>query len=113
MSEKKRRRINTAAEEATTIELVETIQSPAQNLIEEKVEYTDPDAQFYNEDGEFLWDAYEATCPSHTRHPNPHIKTQHGDKVYSREPYAQEFYDILTEYSPEIKPELFIGEIQS
>jgi ribosomal protein S1 len=113
MSEKKRRRINTAAEEATTIELVETIQTPAQNLTEEKVEYTNPDAQFYNEDGEFLWDAYEATCPSHTRNPNPHIKTQNGDKVYSREAYAQEFYDILTEYSPEIKPELFIGEIHT
>lgn len=114
MSEKKRRRINTAAQEGTTVELVETVQKPTEQFVEEvKEENQDPYAEFYDENGEFLWDAYEATCPSHTRHPNPHIKTRQGDKVYSREPYAQEMYDILTEHSPEIKPQLFTGEIHT
>ena len=38
----------------------------------------------------------KSTCPSRTRKPNPHIKTKDGDKVYSRESYAQEMYDMLT-----------------
>ena len=50
---------------------------------------------YYKEDGEFNWDAYEATCPSRTRKPNPHIKTRNGDKVYSRESYAQDLYDLM------------------
>lgn len=111
MSDKKRRRIS-AAQEASTVELVETIQKP-QEVKEVKEETQDPHAEFYDENGEFLWDAYEATCVTKTRKPNPHIKTQKGDKVYSREPYAQEMYDILTEYSPEIKAQLFAGEIHT
>lgn len=110
MSDKKRRRIS-AAQEANTIELVETVQRPTEEIKEVKEETQDPHAQFYDENGEFLWDAYEATCVTKTRKPNPHIKTKHGDKVYSREPYAQELYDILSEHSPEIKPSLNIGEI--
>lgn len=112
MSDKKRRRIS-AAQEGTTVELVETIQRPAEEIKEVKEETQDPHAQFYDENGEFLWDAYEATCVTKTRKPNPHIKTQRGDKVYSREPYAQEMYDILSEHSPEIKPQLHVGEIHT
>jgi len=112
MSDKKRRRIS-AAQEASTVELVETIQRPTEEIKEVKEETQDPHAQFYDENGEFLWDAYEATCVTKTRKPNPHIKTKHGDKVYSREPYAQELYDILSEHSPEIKPSLNIGEIHA
>ena len=113
MSDKKRRRIS-APQEGNTIELVETIQKPKQEEVKEvKEETQDPHAEFYNEAGEFLWDAYEATCVTRTRKPNPHIKTKHGDKVYSREPYAQELYDILSEHSPEIKPSLNIGEIHT
>ena len=96
MSDKKRRRITTAAQEGTTVELVETIQKPTEEVKEVKEETQDPHAQFYDESGEFLWDAYEATCVTRTRKPNPHIKTKNGDKVYSREPYAQELYDILS-----------------
>ena len=118
MSDKKRRRINSAAQEATTVELVETIQNPKEQFIDEvelglEEDPTDDYSQFYDEAGNFLWEAYEATCPSHTRKPNPHVKTQHGDKVYSRESYAQSFYDLLTEYSPNVKPELRIGEIHT
>lgn len=112
MSDKKRRRIS-ATQEANTVELVETIQRPTEEIKEVKEETQDPHAQFYDENGEFLWDAYEATCVTKTRKPNPHIKTRHGDKVYSREPYAQELYDILVENSPEIKPSLNIGEIHA
>lgn len=113
MSDKKRRRITTAAQEGTTVELVETIQKPTEEVKEVKEETQDPHAQFYDESGEFLWDAYEATCVTRTRKPNPHIKTKNGDKVYSREPYAQELYDILSDNSPEIIPNLRIGEIHT
>ncbi len=112
MSDKKRRRIS-ATQETSTVELVETIQRPTEEIKEVKEETQDPHAQFYDESGEFLWDAYEATCVTKTRKPNPHIKTRHGDKVYSREPYAQELYDILVENRPEIKPSLNIGEIHT
>lgn len=113
MSDKKRRRIS-AAHEGTTVELVETVQKPTEQFTEQEAKDDGNDfSEFYDENGEFLWDAYESTCPSHTRKPNPHIKTQNGDKVYSREPYAQEMYDILSEYSPEIKPQLHVGEIHT
>ncbi len=71
------------------------------------------DQDFYDEEGNFMWDAYEATCPSKTRKPNPHIKTRPGDKVYSRESYAQELYDIYASVDnyDSIKPEINKGEI--
>jgi|TARA_B110000238_G_scaffold201191_1_gene255897 ribosomal protein S1 len=59
-------------------------------------------AEFYNEAGEFDWDSFEATCPSKTRKHNPHIKTQNGDRVFSREVYAQEMYDILTAHDAQL-----------
>ena len=117
MSDKKRRRINSAGVKAeTTIELVKEVQTPTQTVNETKEEVKDNGndfSEFYDDSGEFLWDAYEATCPTKTRKPNPHIKTQHGDKVFSREAYAQEMYDILTEYSPDIKASLNPGEIHT
>ena len=48
---------------------------------------------------EFDWEAYEATCPTRFRKPNPHIKTPKGVKVYSRESYAQELFDIMEGHS--------------
>jgi len=47
---------------------------------------------------EFNWDEHIAGCPSTTRKPNPHIKTKNGDKVYSRESYAQELYDLMESF---------------
>ena len=75
---------------------------------------TDKDSQdFYDAEGNFMWDAYEATCPSHIRKPNPHIKTRKGDKVYSRESYAQELYDMMQgfEINENIKSIVNVGEI--
>ena len=117
MSENKRRpRISDKANQ-TTIELVEReeAQVTPQNFNETKEVKDDGNdfSEFYDENGEFLWDKYESTCPSHTRHPNPHIKTQNNDKVYSREPYAQEMYDLLSEHSTEIKPQINVGEIHT
>jgi small subunit ribosomal protein S1 len=66
-------------------------------VIEAK-EDVDSESQFYDDEGNFMWDAYEATCPSQTRKPNPHIKTRRGEKVYSRESYAQELYDLMDNY---------------
>jgi ribosomal protein S1 len=73
-----------------------------------------PEEQFYDESGEFMWDAYEATCPSKTRKHNPHIKTKNGDRVFSRESYAQEMYDMLEGFSEsngELVTTLNLGEI--
>jgi small subunit ribosomal protein S1 len=47
------------------------------------------------QNGEFDWDAYTASCVSHTKKKNQHVKTQNKDKVYSREKYAQSFYDLI------------------
>ena len=76
-----------------------------------KEEPVDDHAQFYDENGEFLWDAYESTCPTRNRTPNPHIKTKDGDKVYSREPYAQELYDAMEGFGQDMKPIVNEGEI--
>ena len=83
----------------TTVELDRTVERfpEPQNEIKPKKENKivfESDA-YYDENGEFMWDAYEATCPSKLRKPNPHIKTKNGDKVYSRERYAQELYDLM------------------
>lgn len=83
----------------TTVELDRTVDKfpEPQNEIDvvKKSKSSDTTDDFYDEEGNFMWDAYEATCPSKTRKPNPHIKTRNGDKVYSRESYAQELYDKM------------------
>jgi len=113
MSDKKRRRINSSAPEANTVELVQTVQNPNNQeevKIETKIEDDGPD--YLLPDGEFDWNAYEATCPTRTRKANPHIKTKNGDKVFSRESYAQELYDLMEGTNAcDIIPQLFIGEI--
>lgn len=43
----------------------------------------------------FDWYAHTMDCPTVYRTANLHIKTENGDKVYSREPYAQEMYDKI------------------
>lgn len=69
--------------------------------------------EWYNEDGSFKWAEYEASCPSVLRKGNPHIKTKAGDKVYSREVYAQQLYDLMEGYITEqnIKTHINAGEI--
>lgn len=109
---KKRRRIaktETLEKELPTQEVKqETAESKP---IKEEKEPVDPHAEFYDENGEFLWEKYEGTCPTQYRKPNPHIKTNNGDKVYSREPYAQELYDKMEQYGKPIKPKINVGEI--
>jgi small subunit ribosomal protein S1 len=52
------------------------------------------DAEWFDTNGNFDWDGYEATCPSVIRKGNPHIKTKDPKhKVFCRESYAQELYD--------------------
>ena len=58
-----------------------------------------PDTYFLDENGEFMWDLYQADCPTKFRKPNPHIKVPKGVKVYSREPYAQELFDLMEGHS--------------
>lgn len=79
----------------TTVTLDKTVDKLPEPQIEVKEQAPETEQSFYDENGEFMWDAYEATCPSKTRKPNPHIKTKKGDRVYSREPYAQELYDLM------------------
>jgi small subunit ribosomal protein S1 len=50
---------------------------------------------------EFDWEAYEADCPTKARKPNPHIKTPKGVKIFSREPYAQELFDLYENHDKE------------
>ncbi len=107
----KRKRIG---QDATTIaveEKTQTTQPQVEAKTEAKEEPANPYAEFYDDNGEFLWEAYEGTCPTRNRTPNPHIKTNNGDKVYSREPYAQELYDKMENYGKDIKPVINEGEI--
>ena len=108
----KRKRIG---QDVTTTIAVEEKTQNTQEQVEAKTEAKEkpanPHAEFYDENGEFLWEAYEGTCPTRNRTPNPHIKTNDGDKVYSREPYAQELYDMMENYGKDIKPVINEGEI--
>ena len=117
MSEKRRRRIKTAGVKAeTSIELLEKVPTPTQEFTETKEEVKDDGndfSEFYDESGEFLWEKYEATCPTQNRTHNPHIKTNNGDKVFSREAYAQELYDLMEGHSAKIKPVIQEGEIHT
>ena len=57
---------------------------------------------FFDADGNFDWDGYEATCPKVLRTPNPHIKTKDpSHKVFCREPYAQDLYNKMIEHMEE------------
>ena len=53
---------------------------------------------WFSDNGEFDWEGYEATCITKQRKPNPHIKTKGKDRVYSRESYAQELYNLYTDH---------------
>jgi len=72
-----------------------------------------PDKEYLDDDGNFMWDAYEATCISSARKINPHIKTKAGERVYSKESYAQSFYGILNEFEidQKIKTKIDVGQI--
>ena len=53
-------------------------------------------ADFFDADGNFDWEGYEATCPKVLRTPNPHVKVKDkSHKVFCREPYAQEVYNKM------------------
>jgi len=86
MSENKRKRLTKpVAEEAKVTE------TAVADSKEERVE----EESWLNEDGTFDWIGYEATCITHTRKHNQHIKTNNlKDKIYCREPYAQKLYDL-------------------
>ena len=86
----KRRRIG----DSTTTIAVEERPTNTQTQVKTKPQVkeekpADPYAEFYDENGEFLWEKYESTCPTQNRKPNPHVKTQDGDVVFSIDPYAQ------------------------
>ena len=49
-----------------------------------KTKIVDPN----NSNPDFDWDAYQATCPKHSRKLNTNIKVPRGIKLYSTEPYA-------------------------
>jgi len=118
MTEKKKRtRIGEATAETKelNIKVEERVAENIDNIdqLKNKEDQSTTDSEFYDADGNFMWEAYEATCPSHTRKPNPHIRTRKGDKVYSRESYAQELYDIYSNVDnyDNIKTKVLPGEI--
>jgi small subunit ribosomal protein S1 len=108
----KRQRINKVALQEVEV-IDETVENVETTGTEEIVDYYNDMAEWYNEDGSFKWDEYEATCPSVTRKPNPHIKARKGDIVYCRASYAQELYDLMNESSlmSNIKATVAEGEI--
>lgn len=69
------------------------------NMVEtpvEKEDYVDEERLKWTLDsGEFDWEGYESTCFSSFKKGNPKIKTNKNEKVFSFEPYAQEYYDRL------------------
>jgi small subunit ribosomal protein S1 len=81
----------------TVIDLKEktTVEEVIQKV--EKVKEEPAEDNWLDDNGEFMWEAYEGTCITRNRKVNPHIKTNNGDKVYSREPYAQALYDKMYE----------------
>jgi len=110
MSQKKSRpRINKKAIEE--VEVTQPESTTQQEQTEVKIE-SERD-RWTLDSGEFDWDGYAADCPKTLRKSNPHVKTQGNDKVFSRESYAQEFYDILTnrEKESEFIPKLKVGVI--
>lgn len=104
MTDKKRTRIGNQNPNPVTDQMV--VKSSKEPSVDKIENWLDPN-------GEFDWNAYEATCPSKTRKPNPHVKTQNGDKVYSRESYAQELYDVFNGHSTthNVRPKVSIGDI--
>ena len=106
MTEQKRRR-TVSQKKLTSNEQKSTPQ------VEQLVEVVVPKETWLTSTGEFDWEGYEATCITHTRKSNPHIKTSNRDRVYSRETYAQELYDLITGHASttDLKAELNIGDI--
>lgn len=99
MSENKRKRLTDEVQVAETQERVSTPKK------EVKVE------NWLNSVGDFDWQAYEASCVSHVRKANPHVKTQNGDRVFSRESYAQKLYEVYIGSKEQVHSELEAGEI--
>jgi|TARA_B110000093_G_scaffold122982_1_gene131683 small subunit ribosomal protein S1 len=61
----------------------------------------------------FDWDAHQASCPSRSRKINKGLKNTGNHNVYSHEPYAQDFLNLLNGYE-ETKPvqmKIEVGEI--
>jgi len=106
MTDKKRARIK--KKELTPVETLEVKTPDSEND-----GGADRIENWLDSNGEFDWAAYEATCISVYRKPNPHIKTKEGDRVYSREPYAQELYDLMEGHNSmsNMRSSLSIGDI--
>jgi small subunit ribosomal protein S1 len=62
--------------------------------------------------GEFDWELYSAGCVSQSKKQNLHVKTSNGDRVYSRERYAQSFYDLVVgQGEKDLRSMPMVGEI--
>jgi len=105
----KRTRIGTTTD--SEVKREQSTQNVESNNISEEPKFEH--SEFYDKDGNFMWDAYGASCPSHRRKPNPHVKTKAGHRVYCRESYAQEMYNLLEsfEVNHAIKSNINVGEI--
>lgn len=110
MTEKnKRKRIG-----ETVVDLKErTVEQVEETTQETTTEEVKQEENWLDENGDFMWEAYESTCITRYRKPNPHIKTRDGDKVFSREPYAQELYDKMQAIEADNKfiPTVQVGQI--
>ena len=44
---------------------------------------------------DFNWEVYQSDCPTTFKKPNENIETSKDVKVYSREQYAQELFNLM------------------
>ena len=110
MSQKKSRpRINKKAIKEVEVTQPESTTQPEKT----EVKIENERDRWTLESGEFDWEGYSSDCPKTLRTANPHIKTENNDIVFSREPYAQEFYDMLIDRDKdkEFIPKLKVGTI--
>jgi len=67
------------------------------------------------EPSKFDWDAHQASCPSRSRKINKSLKNSGQHNVYSHEPYAQDFLNLLNGYeeSRPMQMQVEVGKIYS
>lgn len=88
----KRQRMGGDPSNATKVQIAEP-------TVEEVVVNTSD--EYLNENGEFDWEGYEASCPSKARKHNSKVKAPNGVRVMCKEPYAQDFLNTILGYEAE------------
>jgi ribosomal protein S1 len=90
---KRKRLPETAKQVKIEVDVVETVEQEEELDLEDT---SSADVEFLTPTGEFDWDRYESYYNTKLR-ANKKVKTaSHKDVVYCHEPYAQDFYNLLS-----------------